>query len=146
MTADEGGGVGPITIEVPLQGGGIGRALRPAVLDPAGEANTPMVRLVQDSFNMTSLSLYASLGFDVRSPLILLQPQPAAQPDPSVRPMTKEDLSAVDALSRRIYKISRRDGMEGSLPLFPSFVRARPSRITCYLVTCMNSVRAIQAA
>jgi GNAT superfamily N-acetyltransferase len=137
MTSDEVGGVGPITIEVSLQGRGIGRALMTAVLDHAREANTPMVRLVQDSFNMTSLSLYASLGFDVRSPLILLQPQPAAQPDTSVRPMTREDLPAVDELSRRIYKVSRRNEVEGSLPMFPSFVRELQGRISGYLVMGM---------
>ena len=86
MTSDEVGGVGPITIEVPMQGQGIGRALMTAVLDHAREANIPMVRLCQDSFNLTSLSLYASLGFDVKSPLALMHPQAASEPDPSVRP------------------------------------------------------------
>ena len=113
MTSDEVGGVGPITIEVPLQGRGIGRALMQAVLDHARETNTQMVRLVQDSFNLTSLSLYASVGFDVKAPLILMQPQAAAQPDPTVRPMTKDDLPAVEELSRRIYKVSRRNEVEG---------------------------------
>jgi GNAT superfamily N-acetyltransferase len=137
MTSDDVGGVGPITIEVSLQGQGIGRALMKAVLDHARDANTQMVRLVQDSFNLTSLSLYASLGFDVRSPLILMQPQPAARPDPSVRPMAKDDLPAVEDLSRRIYKVGRRNEVEGSLPMFPAFVRERQGRISGYLVMGM---------
>jgi GNAT superfamily N-acetyltransferase len=137
MTADEVGGVGPITIEVPLQGRGIGRALMTAVLDHAREADVQMVRLVQDSFNLTSLSLYASLGFDVRSPLVLMQPQPAAQPDPSVRPLTKDDLPAVEELSRRIYKVARRNEVEGFLPMFPPFVRERQGHISGYLLMGM---------
>jgi GNAT superfamily N-acetyltransferase len=137
MTSDEVGGVGPITIEVPLQGRGIGRALMQAVLDHARETNTQMVRLVQDSFNLTSLSLYASVGFDVKAPLILMQPQPAAEPDPTVRPMTKDDLPAVEDLSRRIYKISRRNEVEGFLPMFPAYVRERQSRINGYLLMGM---------
>jgi GNAT superfamily N-acetyltransferase len=134
MTSDEVAGVGPITIEVPLQGQGIGRALMQAVLDHARETNTTMVRLVQDSFNLTSLSLYASLGFDVKSPLALMQPQPAAQPDPSVRPLTRDDLPAVEELSRRIYKVNRRNEVEGMLPVFPTFIRERDGRPTGYLM------------
>jgi GNAT superfamily N-acetyltransferase len=137
MTSDEVGGVGPITIEVPLQGRGIGRGLMTAVLDHARESNTQMVRLVQDSFNLTSLSLYASVGFDVRSPLILMQPRPATSPDPSVRPLTKDDLPAVEELSRRIYKVNRRNEVEGSLPMFPAFVRESEGRISGYLVMGM---------
>ena len=51
--------------------------------------------------------------------------------------MTKEDLPAVEELSRRIYKVSRRNEVEGSLPLFPSFVRERQGRISGYLVMGM---------
>jgi hypothetical protein len=137
MTADDVGGVGPITIEVPRQGRGIGRALMRAVLEHAGETNTEMVRLVQDSFNLTSLSLYASLGFDVKSPLALMQPQPAAQPDPSVRPLTPADLPAVEELSRRIYKVNRRNELAGLLHVFPTFIREREGRPTGYLMMGM---------
>jgi GNAT superfamily N-acetyltransferase len=137
MTSDEVAGVGPITIEVPLQGQGIGRALMQAILDHARETNTAMVRLVQDSFNLTSLSLYASLGFDVKSPLALMEPQPAAQPDPSVRPLTRDDLPTVEELSRRIYKVNRRNEVEGMLPVFPTFIRERDGRPTGYLMMGM---------
>lgn len=137
MTSDEVAGVGPITIEVPLQGQGIGRALMKAVLDHARETNTEMVRLVQDAFNLTSLSLYASLGFDVKAPLALMQPHPAAQHDPSVRPLTAADLPAVEELSRRIYKVNRRNEVAGLLPVFPAFIRERDGRPTGYLMMGM---------
>jgi hypothetical protein len=34
------------------------------------------IRLVQDAFNMCSLSLYASLEFEVKEPLALVQGRP----------------------------------------------------------------------
>jgi hypothetical protein len=35
---------------------------------------TPGTRLLQDSFNMLSLSLYASLGFEEREPVVVSWP------------------------------------------------------------------------
>ena len=40
------------------------------VLDYANSIGMEQVRLLQDSFNTKSLSLYASLGFDVRELLL----------------------------------------------------------------------------
>jgi len=53
--------VGPITVDPRRQGGGIGRRLMAAVLERANGAAG--IRLLQDAFNMGSVSLYASLGF-----------------------------------------------------------------------------------
>ena len=58
--------VGPITVDPSVQSKGAGRKLMEAVIE---RGNGSMgIRLVQDSFNMASLSLYASLGFDVKEP------------------------------------------------------------------------------
>jgi predicted N-acetyltransferase YhbS len=46
LSADEVAGVGPITVEVPLQGEGVGRALMEAVIDRARQERIEMVRLV----------------------------------------------------------------------------------------------------
>ena len=59
-------GVGPITVDPEGQNAGVGRKLMEAVLE-RGEG-APGVRLLQDAFHMRSLSLYASLGFDVKEP------------------------------------------------------------------------------
>lgn len=69
-------GVGPITIKPDVQNRGVGRKLMTAVLDRARERNAPGVRLVQAAFHSRSLSLYTSLGFDVREPLAVMQGEP----------------------------------------------------------------------
>src|SRR5271163_4345743 len=66
-------GVGPITIDPTTQNRGVGRKLMEAVLDRARERNFAGVRLVQAAFHNRSLSLYTTLGFDVREPLAVFQ-------------------------------------------------------------------------
>src|SRR6266545_3467910 len=56
-------GVGPITVDPEGQNAGVGRRLMEAVIKRGRDARG--IRLVQDGFHMRSLSLYASLGFDV---------------------------------------------------------------------------------
>jgi GNAT superfamily N-acetyltransferase len=65
-------GIGPITIDVTSQNRGTGRALMNAVLDRTRERGAPGVRLVQAAFHNRSLSLYTSMGFEVREPLSVL--------------------------------------------------------------------------
>ena len=69
-------GVGPITIKPEAQNRRVGRSLMAAVLDRVRERNAPGVRLVQAAFHGRSLSLYTSLGFDVREPLAVMQGEP----------------------------------------------------------------------
>src|SRR5688572_13837974 len=52
--------VGPIVSDPAVQGRGIGRRLMEAMLERA--ENAPGIRLLQDTFNMQSLTLYARLG------------------------------------------------------------------------------------
>ena len=135
---DEVAGVGPISTEVPLQGIGIGRALMQDVVDHAGRNGFEKIRLVQDAFNMASLSLYASVGFDVKEALAVMQPAPAGEQDPSVRQATEDDLDSVDRLSRAIYKVSRRNEVSESLKFgFPVFVRERGGSVVGYLTPIM---------
>ena len=58
-------GVGPITVDLEVQAAGVGRRLMQAVIERGADAAG--IRLLQDSFNMQSLALYASLGFEVAS-------------------------------------------------------------------------------
>ena len=59
------GGVGPIAVDPATQAKGIGRRLMQAVIDEGKRRGLRSVRLCQDAFNTCSMSLYASLGFEV---------------------------------------------------------------------------------
>ena len=128
-------GVGPITIDRSCQGEGIGRALMQDVITYARRNNIEQVRLFQDSFNVGSLSLYASLGFDVKEAAAFMQAMPAAEADESVRPVDVADLPAIEGLSKRIYKSSRRNEVAAAAPYgFAAFLREQKGRITGYLI------------
>jgi predicted N-acetyltransferase YhbS len=123
-------GIGPITVDPTVQGSGVGRCLMEAALARAGDAMG--VRLVQDAINTRSMSLYASLGFDVREPLLLMQGTPRSGPDLgyAVRPMTAENLDACGALCTAVHGIARTDELQEALQVFAPFVVEREGRIT----------------
>jgi GNAT superfamily N-acetyltransferase len=128
-------GVGPITVDPSYQGQGIGRILMQDVIDYAQRNNIEQVRLMQDSFNVASLSLYASLGFDVKVPVAFIQAVPLAAADNSVRPISEPDLPAIEELSERIYKNSRRNEVAAAAPYgFAALLRERQGRVTGYLL------------
>jgi GNAT superfamily N-acetyltransferase len=128
-------GLGPITVDPACHGQGIGRRLMTAALDYAREHGFKPVRLMQDSFNTTSLSLYASLGFDVREPVGMMQAGPAAEPDATVRLARADDLSALEGMCVRFYKVSRRNELAAWLQIgIPVLVREAQGRVRGYLV------------
>ena len=71
--------IGPIVIDPAIQGHGIGRRLMEAALDRARGARG--VRLMQESYNLQSFSLYARVGFDARELFIVLSGTPASAVD-----------------------------------------------------------------
>jgi len=134
---DEVAGVGPISVDPQLQGGGVGRLLMEDMLRAAKEQGIERVRLMQDAFNMTSLALYASLGFETKHPCALLEPVPLR--DENARPMEARDLDVVEGLSREVYKVSRRNDAGhhiGGGPFKP-FVRERGGRVVGYFLIGM---------
>jgi GNAT superfamily N-acetyltransferase len=132
---DDVGAVGPITVDPAVQGGGVGRRLMEDVLKYARENGVEMVRLVQDSFNMRSLALYASLGFDTKEPLGVMDSPTEPAESPRVRPLDPGDLDAVERLSRDIYRVSRRHEVEHmSGGPFPAFVVESEGRVRGYFV------------
>jgi GNAT superfamily N-acetyltransferase len=126
-------GVGPITVEPSVQGGGIGRLLMEAVVERARDAIG--VRLVQDAFNTRSIAIYALLGFDVKEPLLLIRGTPRSKPSSefAVRPMTDEDVSACTKLCMAVHGIERTHELRDALRLFTPFVVEHEGRITGYL-------------
>jgi hypothetical protein len=105
------------------------------VIEYAQRNNIEQVRLMQDSFNVASLSLYASLGFDVKAPVAFMQAAPLAEADNSVRSIAEPDLPAIEELSERIYKNSRRNEVAAAGPYgFAALLKERQGRITGYLL------------
>lgn len=125
-------GVGPITIDPNVQSRGIGRRLMEAVIERGRGAAG--VRLVQDSFNTASLSLYAGLGFEVKEPLALMEGAPAGEPPAGVevRPMREEDRGAASELCERAYGFPRAGEIEALAPALRPFVALREGRMVAY--------------
>jgi len=126
-------GIGPVSVKTNLQKRGIGRKLMETLLERG--KNAAGVRLIQDSFNAMSISLYTTLGFEVKEPLALIEGKPRSQPsdDIRVRPLKKEDLDDCDNLCQRIHSIKRSNEMLDAVKMSSSaFVLLRQDRLTAY--------------
>jgi len=128
-------GLGPITVAPHAQARGIGRRLMQAALDRGRDAAG--VRLLQDSFNTRSLSLYSSIGFDAKEPVALMTGTPKSRPpsDVEVRPLAAGDLDSCAALCRQVHGFDRRHELSDALELFSPVVLLRRGRVTAYAST-----------
>ena len=127
-------GIGPITIDPGAQNRGVGRKLMQAVMDRARERNFPGVRLVQAAFHTRSLSLYATLGFEAREPLSVMQ-GPAIKKKLegcSVRSAAIADLEACNAVSKKVHGHHRGGDLSDSIAQGTAAVVERHGRITAY--------------
>jgi GNAT superfamily N-acetyltransferase len=126
-------GVGPNTVDPSAQGRGIGRQLIQAILERG--RNAIGIRLVQDAFNMRSVALYASLGFEVKEPLLLMSGTPKNKPKPDfhVRPLTRNDIRTCAALCTNVLGIERTKELNDAIHAFAPFVVERGGRLTGYL-------------
>lgn len=127
-------GIGPITIDPNSQNRGLGRKLMQAVMDRSRERGAAGVRLVQAAFHSRSMSLYASLGFDIREPLVVMQGRTRERliPGCTVRSAASADLDACNALSQRIHGFDRGADLAHSIQQGSASVVERAGRITGY--------------
>jgi predicted N-acetyltransferase YhbS len=127
-------GIGPITVDPSAQNLGVGRRLMQAVMDRAQERGAPGMRLVQAAFHNRSLSLYTSLGFDVREPLSCIQGRPPKLSVPGcvTRPARAADLEACNMLARRVHGFDRGSDLAHSIEQGAATVVERVGRITGY--------------
>ena len=127
-------GIGPITVDPNTQNRGVGRKLMNAVLDRARERNFAGVRLVQAAFHNRSLSLYATLGFDIREPLSVMQGPPIRKniEGCSVRPASTADVDECNDLCRKVHGHDRGGDLSDSIKLGGAAVTRRHGRITAY--------------
>ena len=130
-------GIGPVSVDRTFQGKGTGRQIMKALLEQGKEAAG--IRLVQESFNLASLSLYISLGFEVKEPLVLMEGMFRSPPhyDFEVRPLSSEDIDECQALCNRVYGCDRTSEIEYALNNFSPLVTTKQGRIVAY--TCAVS-------
>jgi GNAT superfamily N-acetyltransferase len=130
-------GVGPITVDPKAQGHGLGRRLMEAVMERGARARG--IRLFQDSFNMQSLSLYASLGFEVKEPAVVMSgtPSSGASAGIEVRPLEDSDLEQCERLCLTVHGFERTNELRDAIqiPVFSPSVALRDGRITAYATT-----------
>jgi len=127
-------GIGPITVDPRVQNRGVGRKLMRAVMDRAGERKFPGVRLVQAAFHTRSLSLYATLGFDAREPLSVMQGSPIRKKleGYTVRSASIADLDACNRVSLKVHGHHRGGDLADSIAQGSAAVVERHGRITAY--------------
>ena len=141
-------GIGPVSVERTFQGKGAGRQIMEALLEQGKEAAG--IRLVQESFNMASLSLYISLGFEVKEPLVLMEGKFRSVPQYGfeVRPLKSEDVDECEALCNKVYGCDRASEIKYALNHLSPLVANKQGRIvayTCAVSTVGHSVAETEA-
>jgi predicted N-acetyltransferase YhbS len=128
-------GVGPISVDPECQSAGVGRRLMAAVME-RGEG-APGIRLLQDGFNMRSLSLYESLGFDVKEPVAVTTGKPRSDPLTSVevRRLDEGDLDECAALCKKVHGFERINELRDAIQAFAPLVAVRDGQIVAYVST-----------
>jgi len=127
-------GVGPITVDPSAQDRGVGRRLMQAVLDRSAERGFAGTRLVQAGYHTRSLSLYVSLGFQVREPLANMQgdvPR-VTIPGRSVRAARAADLEACNRVCQRMHGHHRSGDLRDAIAAGTATVVEHDGRITGY--------------
>jgi len=129
---DEIRAVGPITVDPAVQAKGAGRLLMEAVMERGNGSRS--VRLVQDAFNTASMSLYTSLGFNIKEPLVLIQGtiKGEAATDVEVRLLSEGDYPQCAQLCRKVHGFDRTNEIRNLPPGLPSFVAIRDGRVIAY--------------
>jgi GNAT superfamily N-acetyltransferase len=133
-------GVGPITVDPGAQAQGVGRRLMEAVIERGAEAAG--IRLLQDSFNTASLAVYASLGFEVREPMVVMggslhEAARGATAGVEVRALTESDVAACEELCLRVHGFERSAELRDALaaPGFAPTVALRDGQAVAYATT-----------
>src|ERR1700722_6853374 len=127
-------GIGPITIDLGAQNLGVGKKLMHAVVARPHDRGFAGIRLVQAAFHNRSLSLYTSLGFDIREPLSCLQGKTLerSMPGCTVRPAKPSDADACNALSRQVHGFDRSIELADAIEQGTAQVVERGGRVTGY--------------
>jgi len=130
-------GIGPITVDPKAQSRGVGRALMNAVLDSAHRRQAAGIRLVQAAFNTVSMSLYASMGFEAREPLAVMNGPAIGQrmEGYTVRRATASDIDECSRLCRQVHGHDRAGELADLIKEGSAVVCEARGHITAYAST-----------
>ena len=127
-------GVGPITVDPNFQNKGGGRQLMKNVMERAVNKNFPAIRLLQTSYHNRSLSLYTSLGFEIREPISNMQGKLIQKviPGRSVRMANESDSKSCNTICKQIHGHDRNGELKESIKQGTAKVVLCEDRITGY--------------
>jgi len=128
-------GVGPIFVSPDVQHLGIGRGLMQAVINRPRDWKLDGIRLLQASFNLQSLSLYAKLGFIVREPIAVMAGVPLrgrTAPGCTVRCAETADLAVANALYYKMHGFDRSLDLQAAIGRSDALVVEREGKLTGY--------------
>ena len=125
--------IGPIVVDPAAQGHGAGRQLMEAVLERSRGVRGG--RLLQDTFNVQSLSLYAALGFDAQEILVVLSGAPQISPasDWEIRRLTASDIEDCERLHESVHGYTRTNELRDTLATAAPIVALRDGRVRAYM-------------
>ncbi|MBW2091926.1 MAG: GNAT family N-acetyltransferase, partial [Deltaproteobacteria bacterium] len=125
--------IGPISVDPAFQENGIGRRLMEAMLERCADAVG--IRLIQDAFNISSMSLYTSLGFAAKEPIVGMKGWLKGRPPRKnkVRRLRLEDLPACSALCYKVHGIERTHELRDSINDGTAFGIENNGKITAYV-------------
>jgi predicted N-acetyltransferase YhbS len=127
-------GIGPISVDPPVQNQGIGRRLMLDVMERSSVRGFAGVRLVQAAYHNRSLCLYTKLGFETREPLSKMDGKPLGLKFPGygVRRATDNDLPACNQLCHRVHGHERGGELKDAIRAGTAMVVEHLDRITGY--------------
>src|SRR5271165_2064734 len=130
--------IGPLSVDPSLHERGFGRQLMLAVIGRARGSHS--VRLVQDAFNTLSLPLYASRGFEVKEPLVLMEGRLRADPPAAgvVRPLTNDDAYECSRLHEAVHGVERLEEIRDAIRHFSPYAIVQRGKITGYVTSITN--------
>jgi predicted N-acetyltransferase YhbS len=133
--------IGPIAIDPSMQSQGVGRRLMGALVERARGARS--IRLVQSGFNLHSLSLYATLGFDAKEQLIVMagRPRRPALGGYSVRRLVETDVSECEALHALVLGYTRTNELRDRLSEGSPIVARCEERVVGYLSAPTRAIK-----
>jgi GNAT superfamily N-acetyltransferase len=127
-------GVGPVVVDPSAQDAGIGRLMTEEALRRERTRGAAGVRLIQATYHVRSMGLYAKLGFEAREPLSVVHgtPRRVKVPGVSVRAATERDLDACGHVCVQVHGHDRKQELLAAIAADTARVVERSDRISGY--------------